>query len=154
MITRTRLAAIAATAALTLGLAACGGDDDADDPIKEAAQRCQDEVAEYAKYPTTADWLDGPSMAQYGESDDNIIVIRGTATFNNDGGQPVNSIYGCDLNVSTDDWDEHPYLMPDRDAEARLIGPRWEGSTSPMKESFGDDMMNEYTNGFGRNWKS
>lgn len=139
------------TAGLTL--TACGGSDDPD-PIEEATKRCQDTVSDYAKYPDTANWGDGPSMAQYSESSDTEIVISGTVNLNNDGGQPVKSIYRCTLDTEADDWAEHPFLEPKRSAYEKMTGDRWGGATSPMREQYGDDMMNEYTNNFGRNWRN
>lgn len=137
----TRTLAALTAGVLTLGLAACSGDDQ--DPIADATTRCQDAAVDNAKYPDTADWGDGPSMSQYDENDDTRIVVSGLVNLDNDNGQAIPTIYRCTLDTTTDDWVGVPLLQPKQDAAASLTSGRWGGADSPMTQQAGDRMIAE-----------
>lgn len=137
MNTRTRLAAVVAAAALTLGLTACGGGSDGQDStITDAVQRCQDTVREYVKYPATIQWAD-PRLA---EEQNGIVYINGGADVNNDAGNPVPVNYSCDLDTSTDEWARPPSMEPKNSTDGRWQTSRWGAAASPMLEKYGDQM--------------
>lgn len=136
MTTRTRLAAIAAASALTLGLTACGGDDDQDSTITDAVQRCQDTVREYVKYPATIQWAD-PRLA---EEQNGILYINGGADVNNDAGNPVPVNYSCDLDTSTDEWARPPSMEPKNATDINWSTDPNATFDSPMLDKYGDQM--------------